>query len=101
MPAALRSVSQLALDEQVIEDDKILTALESYQNAKAEASAAAGIARREKEAAVKLLDDLNIDVGMAVRIGAFRVAREARPARHAEFDVPESEVIRISFIAED
>lgn len=101
MPRALRSVDQLAIDEQAIEDDAILTALESWQNAKVEAAAAAGIVKREKEAAMKLLEDINIDLGMAVRVGPFRISREVVAAKSVSFETAEGETLRVRMVAEE
>lgn len=98
MARSLKSVEQLGLDEQVIENDEILTALESYQNAKEESSAAAAIARKAREAARRLLDDLPLDVGMSARIGRFRITREEVKGRSVSFDTQDSERIRIALV---
>lgn len=101
MPRALRSVDQLAIDEQAIEDDNILTALESWQNAKEESKAAAGITKQAKEKALALLSEVPIDVGMAVRVGRFRITREEVKARSVSFETGASERIKIALITED
>lgn len=94
----LKSVDQIALDEEVIENDAILTALESWLNAKEESKAAAKVTRQEREKVDKLLEEVPIDVGMAVRVGRFRISREVVQGRSVSFDTSDSERIRIALI---
>ena len=99
MPA--KTVDQIALDERAIEDDRILTALESWTNAKAEASAASKVARDEKAKAIAMLDELPLEPGEALRCGRFRITRVQRPARTVSFDTAASETLSIKLIPED
>lgn len=94
----LKSVDQIALDEEVIENDAILTALESWLNAKEESKAASAVTRKEREKVDKLLEEVPIDVGMAVRVGRFRISREVVQGRSVSFDTSDSERIRIALI---
>lgn len=101
MPSTPSSAAQLALDEQAIEDDEILTALESYQNARDEAKAASAVAKEEKVAALTLLDKLEVPEDGAIRIGRFRITRKTTPARTVEFTTEAKERIGIALVVED
>lgn len=97
----LRSVDQLAIDERAIEDDTILTALESWQNASEEAKATRAVAKQEKKAAIALLEKLDVQPGSVIRVGRFRITRTVTEAKEVSFTQGAKDSIEIQMIAFD
>lgn len=86
---------QLGFDEKVVEDARLLAALEERETAK-------GRVRAERQVLTKIDDevririgDLDLGVDTAVRIGRFRITKTMAEARHVEFDSEAKERISI------
>lgn len=94
-----RTVSQLALDEQAIENDEVLTALESWQNAKDEAAATSQVAKEQKALLTALLDKLEVPLDGAIRIGRFPITRKLVPGHTVEsFTTQDKEKIEATLV---
>lgn len=92
---ATRPTEQLGFDEKVVDEPKLLSALEDREAKKATVSAA--------RLDLKVVDDevrtriaaLDLGVDTAVRIGRFRITKTMAEARHVEFDAEAKERISI------
>jgi hypothetical protein len=94
--AQLRAVPQTAMDEQVIDDAEIEKALEEREKRKASLAAVRKVYEGAHEAAIAEIAKLELPEGGAARVGRFRVAKSAIPARSVTFDTKASSRIRIS-----
>lgn len=97
---ALKSVPQTGMDEQVIEDPEVLAALEERQAAKEAEAAARKVARAAHDRAIVAIERLELPLGGVARVGLFRVARVATPARSVNFATAGGERIKISLPVE-
>ena len=100
-PAGAGEVDQLALDEQVIDDDVLEAALEERQKRKDSLGAVRKIYEEAHEKAVAAIATLELPEGGAARVGRFRIARTAVPARSVTFETKASSRVRISVADED
>ncbi len=101
MATQLKAVPQLALDEQVIDDAEVEAALEEREKRKASLQAVRKVYDGAHEAAIAEIAKLELPEGGAARVGRFRVARSAIPARSVTFDTKASSRIRISVVDEE
>jgi hypothetical protein len=92
----MRSVDQLAIDEQKVADDRLLTALESWHNARTEASAAGKVSREAKAAAKALLTELEIPFDVPIRVGQFRLTRFIVAGGERTFTASDREDVKYS-----
>lgn len=94
----LKTVDQLGMDERAIDNDDLLTALESYHNAREE-SRGAGRITKEAKAKVKALLDVNgVGVGDVIRIGRFRIERKFVPGGERTVNYSDSETIELGLV---
>lgn len=91
-----RPVDQLAFDEQVIDDHAIEGALEEREKRKDALNAVRKEYDQANAAATGAIARLELPEGGAARVGRFRIARVAVPARSVTFDTKASSRIRIS-----
>lgn len=101
MPRALRAVDQIAMDEQVIQDDALLTELESWENARAEASAAREVSKKAKERAIAALEQHPVELGQSIRVGRFRVTRRFVKGGERSFTAADRETVELALVTED
>lgn len=99
--SALRSVDQMAFDEQVIEDAEIEAALEDREKKKHSLDAVKKIFDGAHEHAMLKISELELPEGGVARVGRYRITRTAVPAGHREFDTKASSRIRIGLVNED
>lgn len=89
MPPALRSIDgsgQLGMDEKVVEDKDLANLLEKrlrLADDKAEISKTFKAADKDVK---REIDKLALEDGQAIRVGRFRIARQAVPPRSVSFD---------------
>lgn len=81
-----RPVSQLGMDETVIEDDVVEEALETRQKAKDGLSAVRQRYEDAHEKAVQALQRLEMPTGTVVRVGRFRIEKRHVAAGSVAFE---------------
>jgi polyphosphate kinase len=96
----LKSVPQLGMDEQQIEDDDLIEALEVREKRRNSLSAVRLEYDEANEKAQALLAKHELADGDVVRAGPYRIERVFTPAGHRSFDTKASSRIRIDRVDE-
>lgn len=98
--ARTKTEDQLGMDEHVIDDPSIESALEEREKRKNSLNAV----RKNYDAAHTIasakISELELPEGGAVRVGRFRITRQEVAAGHREFDTKASSRVRISLVKE-
>lgn len=81
----MQAKDQLALDEKVIDDSELETALEALHAARGEAGEANKRRKDALDTAKTLAGRLELPDGMAARVGRFRISRQDSKARTVHF----------------
>lgn len=90
----IKPVDQIGMDEEPLEDEELLEALEL----RADRAAALAPLRKsyaEADEVAKGLVKDRLEVGQVVRIGRFRVTRRPIAGRHVEFDTADGDSVAI------
>lgn len=97
---ATQAVDQLALDETIVDEPTLETALEERQRRKI---ALREVRKRYDEAAEAAngeIAKLELPIGKAIRCGRFRITRDAVDARSIAFETEATSRIRIRTIGD-
>lgn len=98
---ALRAVPQLALDEEVIENEELEAALEERESRKSSLAAVRGDYKTADDAAMLAIALLELPEEHAVRVGRFRISRKTVKGRIVSFETETSNRVRIAVIGDE
>jgi hypothetical protein len=95
-----RRRAQIAIYETVVENPELEAALKRRESVKEKLGIAKNNLKVADDNAQKLINDLELGIGAAVRVGDFVISKKARKGGHVEFDRNSSEQTRIKFIGD-
>lgn len=95
---ATRSRAQMAMDETLVEDQTIESALEERQAAKDEVAKANAELRTADNRAKVALERLELPIGGVARVGRFRISREMTEERSVRFTTEAKDRVTIGLI---
>lgn len=96
-----RLVEQTAFDENVIEDPALEEALEERQRRQNSLNAVRKEYDEAHEKAKAEIEKQELPEGGAMRVGRFRIVRQAVSARQVSFDVKATSRVRISLVGDE
>lgn len=98
---AVAAEAQTAIDEQVIEDGDLVSALERRQEKKVLAGSARANYKDANDVVKGKLDALELEEGAVVRCGRFRITKRAVAAKEVSFSTDPSSRLTIAVIADE
>lgn len=91
---------QTALDEQEIDNPRLLEALETRQDRKENVKIARKVFKESDDTAKALLGEHDLQDDQAVRVGRFRITKKAIASRSVQFETDPTSRLTISLLPE-
>jgi hypothetical protein len=96
--AAVRSIAQIGMDEQIVNDSALEDSLEQRQSAKQAAADARKAYSEANELTNAAIEKQELPDGMVIRVGRFRIERTYRPGRSVSFETQPGSRVKISLL---
>lgn len=96
-----KATPQTAMDEGLIEDEKLEKALEDREKKRKVKSDATADFKDADDVVKGKLDALELDEGATVRCGRFRISKKSTPARDVSFTTEPSSQLQITPDSDD